>query len=90
MLEKEYIWARLIEARKNVFKQVGLIGLDLLLLLLLGRATLKYVECRVSERIGIVGRVCLSPYAELAMDIDKPHQLELMRQHLGNRRTPAT
>ena len=89
MLEKEYIWARLIETRKNVFKQVGLIGLDLLLLLLLGRITLKYAELRVSERIGIVGRVCLSPYAELAMDIDKPHQLEVMRQHLGNRSTPT-
>jgi molybdopterin-guanine dinucleotide biosynthesis protein A len=82
ILKKEYIWTRLIEARKNVFKQATMIGLDLLFLLLLGRSTLKEAESRVSKRIGIMGRVCLSPYAELAMDVDKPHQLELLHQHL--------
>jgi molybdopterin-guanine dinucleotide biosynthesis protein A len=85
ILEKEFIWTRLIEARKNIFKQASLVGLDLLFLLLLGRSTLKDAERRVSKRIGIMGRVCLSPYAELAMDVDKPHQLELLRQHLINK-----
>jgi len=90
LIEKEKLWTRLIAARKNALKQAALLGIDLLLLLLMGRLSLKDAERRVSERIGVKGRACLSPYAEVAMDVDKPHQLELMRQDLANRGTPVT
>ncbi len=90
LIEKEQLWTRLIAARKNALKQAALLGIDLLLLLLMGRLSLKDAERRVSERIGVKGRACLSPYAEVAMDVDKPHQLELLRQDLTNRGTPVT
>ena len=90
LIENEQLYARLIAARKNAFKQCAMLGIDLLLLLLLGRLSLKDAEHRASERIGVKGRACLSPYAELAMDVDKPHQLELARQDLSNRGTPIT
>jgi len=90
LIEKEQLWTRLIAARKNVLKQAALLGIDLLLLLLMGRLSLKDAERRASERIGMKGRACLSPYAEVAMDVDKPHQLELLRQDLTNRGTPVT
>jgi len=90
LIEKEQLWARLIAARKNILKQTALLGIDLLLLLLLGRLSLKDAEHRVSERIGVKCRACLSPYAEVAMDVDKPHQLELLRQDLTIRGTPIT
>jgi len=90
LIEKEQLWARLFAARKNALKQTALLGIDLLLLLLLGRLSLKDAEHRACERIGVKGRACLSPYAEVAMDVDKPHQLELLRQDLTNRGTSIT
>ena len=88
LIENEQLYGRLIAARKNAFKQCAMLGIDLLLLLLLGRLSLKDAEHRVCKRIGVLGRACLSPYAELAMDVDKPHQLELVRQDLSNRGAP--
>jgi len=90
LIGKEQLWTRLIAARKNALKQAALLGIDLLLLLLTGRLSLKDAERWVSERIGVKGRACLSPYAEVAMDVDKPHQLELLRQDLTNRGPPVT
>ncbi|HEY47788.1 MAG TPA: NTP transferase domain-containing protein [Anaerolineae bacterium] len=90
LVEEDEIWGRLIAARKNALKQASLLGFDLLLLLLLGRMTLKDAERRVSERLGVNGQACISPYAELAMDVDKPHQLEIVRQELSKKSIPTT
>jgi CTP:molybdopterin cytidylyltransferase MocA len=61
---------------------------DLLLLLLSGRLSMERAERMVSRRIGLHGRVILSPYAEVGMDIDKPHQLEILRRDLAARARP--
>jgi hypothetical protein len=37
---------------------------------------------RVTKRMDITGKVVISPYAELGMDVDKPHQLEILRADL--------
>jgi GTP:adenosylcobinamide-phosphate guanylyltransferase len=84
LLEHEHLWLQIIAARKNAFKQAALIGIDVLLLLLLKRISLQDAEHRVSKRLGVKGRACISPYAEVAMDVDKPHQLELMRSDLAS------
>ena len=84
LLKQEQLWLQIIAARKNAFKQAALIGIDILLLLLLKRISLQDAERRVSKRLGVKGRVCISPYAEIAMDVDKPHQLELMRNDLAS------
>ncbi len=80
------IYKRLHEARKNPVKQAGMIGFDLLALLMLGQLTLKEAERRASKRMGIRGRAILSPYAEIGMDIDKPFQYEIMVKDLEERR----
>jgi molybdopterin-guanine dinucleotide biosynthesis protein A len=90
LVEEDEIWRRLIAARKNPIKQASLLGFDLLLLLQLGRLTLKDAERRVSERLGVSGQACISPYAEFAMDVDKPHQLEIVRQELSKKSIPTT
>ena len=82
------MWKRLVEARKSPLKQASIIGYDILLSLLLRRLTLPQAEKRVSLRLGIQGRAILCPYAEVGMDVDKPHQLELMQVDLA-RRKPA-
>lgn len=79
------IWARILAARKNVFKQASLIGFGTLLLLLLRQLKLESGIKRVCDRLDITGQVVFSPYAEIGMDIDKPHQLEILRQDLARR-----
>ena len=76
------MWRKLIDARKNALKQASLLGLDTLLLILLRAITLAQTEKRVCKRLEVNGMVLPSPYAELAMDVDKPRQLELLSNDL--------
>lgn len=77
------LWDRIIAARKSVVKQAALVGYDVLFLMLLRQIDLEMAVKMVSRRLKIKGRVLVCPYAEVGMDVDKPHQLEIMRQALG-------
>ena len=79
------IWDKLIETRKNIFKQAALIGYDTLFLLATRLITLNQAIERVCRKLNIRGRVILCPYAEVGMDVDKPHQLEMMRLDMERR-----
>jgi len=78
------MWESLIGTRKSPLKQAGIIGLGTLLALFMRRLTLEDAVNRVCGRIGIKGRAIQWPYAEPCMDIDKPHQLELLRNDLAD------
>jgi hypothetical protein len=54
-------------------------------LLLIRQMTIEQAEKKVSQRIGLKGKVLRCPYAEVGMDIDKPHQLEILQADLENR-----
>jgi spore coat polysaccharide biosynthesis protein SpsF (cytidylyltransferase family) len=82
LIENRALWERLIEARKSPAKQAALVGYDVLLLLLLRRLSLQAAERRISRGLRLRGRVVRSPYAEMGMDADKPHQLAILRQDL--------
>jgi molybdopterin-guanine dinucleotide biosynthesis protein A len=79
------IYERLIASRKNPVKQAAIIGFDTLLLMMLRAVTLDEAVRKVSSRLHITGQAIICPYAELAMDVDKPHQLEMMRLDLERR-----
>jgi hypothetical protein len=79
------IWERLIASRKNPFKQAAIIGFDTLLLMLLRLITLDAAVKKVTARLHMTGQAIICPYAEIAMDVDKPNQLELMRLDLAKR-----
>lgn len=76
------MWESLIGSRKSPLKQAGIIGFGTLFALFTRRLTLEDAVRRVCERIGIQGRAIVWPYAEPCMDVDKPHQLELLREDL--------
>lgn len=76
------LWDRILAARKNVFKQAALLGYGNLFLLLSRQVTIEGAVKRVTKRLDITGTAVVSPYAELGMDIDKPHQLEILREEL--------
>lgn len=83
VLGKEELWERIIAARKNAFKQAALIGYDTLFLLLFRALTIEGAEKTAAKRLGLSARALLCPYAEIGMDVDKPHQLEIMRADLA-------
>jgi Uncharacterized protein family UPF0007. len=76
------LWEKITNSRKNPLKQAALIGYGTALMLLAGRLSLQDAETRVMSRMNISGRAIVCPYAEVGMDVDKPHQLEIMRADL--------
>jgi molybdopterin-guanine dinucleotide biosynthesis protein A len=77
------LWESLIGSRKSPLKQASLIGLDTFFQVLTRTITLDDLVAKVCGRIGIKGRAIQWGYAEPCMDVDKPHQLELMREDLA-------
>jgi len=75
-------WEVLIGQRKNPLKQAASIGILTLVLLLLGRLSLADAVKRATKKLNFTGRALIWPYAEGAMDVDKPHQLEMLRADL--------
>ena len=83
--QNDELWRRIIAARKNVLKQAALLGYDTLFLLFFRLVTLDQAVKKVTRRINMTGKAILCPYAEVGMDVDKPHQLELVREYLARR-----
>ncbi len=77
------LWNALIGNRKSPFKQAAIIGYGTLLQFFLRQLTLEDVCARISSRIGVNGKALVWPWAEAGMDVDKPHQLEIMREDLS-------
>ncbi len=78
-------WEQLIGNRKSPLRQAAVIGLDTLFQLFTRQFTLQGLVERASQRIGIKGRVLVWDRAEPCMDVDKPHQLEIMREDMARR-----
>ncbi len=83
------LWERIVASRKSPLKQAALLGWRVLLGVLLRRLTLDEAARLASERMKLAGTAVLSPYAELAMDVDKPEHLELVRRDLAARTAEA-
>ena len=81
----EEFWAKMTDARKSVVSQAAIIGFDTLFLMLLRRLTLDDAARRVSNKTGIKARAIVSPYAEIAMDVDKAYQLDMLAKDLEQR-----
>lgn len=81
MAEDEYLdtWQQIIGNRKNPLLQARVIGLDTLFQILFRQLTIQDIIERVMARIGVRGRAIIWEHAEAGMDVDKPHQLELLR-----------
>jgi GTP:adenosylcobinamide-phosphate guanylyltransferase len=89
------MWEQLIGNRKSPLKQARIIGLGTFFKVFTKSITLDDLVATVCERIGIKGRAIKYPFAEPCMDVDKPHQLEMLRADLekqvkaGRRKTGA-
>jgi hypothetical protein len=77
------MWESLIGTRKSPLKQASIIGLGTLFRVATRSITLNELIDVVCKRIGIQGRAIVWQNAEPCMDVDKPHQLELMREDMA-------
>ncbi len=79
------LWEKISNSRKSPLKQAALIGFDTLFLLLFRQLTLEMAVEKITKKLNITGQVFVCPYAEVGMDVDKPHQLEIMRKDFKKR-----
>jgi len=79
-------WEELIGNRKSPLRQAAVIGWDTLFQLFTRQFTLQGLVERACQRINITGRAIIWDKAEPCMDVDKPHQLEIMREDLAQQK----
>ncbi len=78
-------WGRAERFRKRPWRLVGAFGPVALLLFLLRRLDLEAALERVSRALGVRARAIRMPWAEAAIDVDRPSDLELVNQILKER-----
>jgi len=83
-------WEALIGNRKSPLRQAAILGWDTLFQIATRQLTLEQAAQRASERIGIKGHAIIWQHAEPCMDVDKPHQLELLRADMVRQQRKVT
>lgn len=79
------LWQTLAAARKYPWKMARVIGFSILLKLLFRRLRIADVEQKAARLIGLPAAAVPFDRAEIAMDADKPHQFDALRQILASR-----
>jgi CTP:molybdopterin cytidylyltransferase MocA len=78
-------WQNIEKNRKKPLKLIAAFGIFPLLEFLLGRLTPERAFARISQRLGITAKPVFMPFAEAAIDVDKPEDLKLAEKILLNR-----
>ncbi len=73
---------RFFDSRKQILRQVRMLGFGTIVAFLLGRLSLARLLKVVERELGATGAPIQLPFAEPGMDIDKPHQLAQVKEYL--------
>ncbi len=68
-----------MESRKNIWQQIRLLGFKTLIKFAFRRLSIADAERVASKALGCRGRAIVTLYPEMGMDVDKPHQLDIVR-----------
>lgn len=82
-------WEQLIGNRKSPLRSAAVIGFDILFKMFTRQIAMQDLVEQASRRLGIKGRAIVWSQAEPCMDVDKPHQLEIMREDLARQKKKA-
>lgn len=82
ILNNQPLWEAVTNARKSAWKIARLVGLRMLLKLLFRQVAIPDIEETATRLLGLPVKAVVSPYVEVAMDADKPHQIEMLRNAL--------
>lgn len=77
------LWAQVEADRKRPWRIVRKLGPSLLLRYLLGRLKLKDAIAHLGGLAGLKAQAVESPFGRAAIDVDKPEDLDLVRQLIG-------
>jgi len=77
--------AAFVRHRKNPLRQASLLGWTFTVRLLAGTLTVEQVERRVREIFGVRAVAVWARYPEIAVDVDKPSDLQLVNSVLSGR-----
>jgi GTP:adenosylcobinamide-phosphate guanylyltransferase len=76
------LWIALSNARKHAWQIARQVGIVVLIKLLTRQLSIPDIERLATRLLGKPAKVLLNPYAEMGMDGDKPHQIEVLRAEL--------
>jgi hypothetical protein len=82
-------WQDLEKNRKKPWKLVFAFGLKPLLLFAIGKLTPERAFDHVSGKLGVTAKPVFLPFAEAAIDVDKPSDFTLAEAILKKRSRPA-
>ncbi|HKK29131.1 MAG TPA: NTP transferase domain-containing protein [Alphaproteobacteria bacterium] len=82
-------WRQLEAHRKRPVKMARLLGLPAVIRYLLGRLSLRTAAENLSRRAGAKAAIVPIPFAEAAVDVDKPEDLPVVEHALSERKKPA-
>ena len=78
----QQLWEALTDARKHPWRLARIVGASTLLKLLLRQLSLDEAQQAADRMLGATVKVLISPYPEVAMDVDNPYQVEYLRRKL--------
>ena len=78
------LFEALANARKHAWKIAKVVGFKMLFKFLFRRLGIAELKVEAERILGAPVRIIELPYAELAMDADKPAQVDMLRAELGN------
>jgi molybdopterin-guanine dinucleotide biosynthesis protein A len=76
-------WQRMEHKRKKPLRLVWTVGVTTLVQFLLGRLSLPLALQKVSDKLRIRADAVILPFPEAAVDVDTPHDLEVVKKFLG-------
>ncbi len=76
------LFRSLTGSRKNYLAQAQMLGLGFIIRFLLRLMTVDEAAERARQRMNLNARVVVTRFAELGMDLDKPHQYDLIKAEL--------
>lgn len=77
------LWEGITNARKHAWRIARVVGLRMMLKFLFRQVGLRDIEETMERLVGQPAKAILNPHAEIAMDVDKPYQVELARAELS-------
>ena len=79
----------LTSSRKNYVQQARAVGFLFIIKILLRRLTAQEAGHYVAQKANLSGQVVITQYPELGMDVDKPHQYEMIKAQLEKRQAQS-
>lgn len=89
LAEQRELLEAVTNVRKHAWQIARIVGLRMLIKLLFRQISLPDIEATAERLTGLPVKVRLNPHAEIGMDADKPHQVDLLRAELARLDSPA-